>query len=62
MDRLSEGHGFARGATGIDLICPACGAMGVVPMDVLREKWAEQVRRDRLLWMTGIDPDDPYRP
>ena len=60
--RVSKDQGMAQAPDSIVLTCPACRATAELPISGLREKWAEQVRRDRLLWVAGIDPDDLYGP
>ena len=62
LARLSKAQGLANAPDRVVLTCPACDATADVPISELREKWAEQVRRDRLLWNAGIDPDDLYGP
>lgn len=60
--RLSKAQGLAHAPDVIVLTCPTCDGTADVPISEFRQKWAEQVRRDRLLWGAGIDPDELYGP
>lgn len=60
--RVSKAQGLAQAPDVIVLTCPDCGATADVQVPELRERWAEQVRRDRLLWGAGIYPDELYGP
>ncbi len=60
--RYSEPGGLRHVETGIELTCPACGTSGTFTHAQLFATWVEQVRRDRVLALAGIDPEKLYGP
>lgn len=58
--RPSKGQGLLDLPAGLQIRCLACGATGDIKTDVIWKLWAEQLRRDRILTMSGIDPEDLY--
>jgi hypothetical protein len=47
---------------GVKLICLGCKAAEVLTFEGARLCWQEQMRRDRVLALAGIVPDDLKRP
>ena len=45
-----------------ELTCPACGTTGRFSNAQLFAAWVQQVRRDRVLALAGIDPEKLYGP
>lgn len=60
--RMSLGCGLAEVDGGMELTCPACRATGLLTVDQAWILWGEQVRKDRILALAGLTPDDLYRP
>lgn len=58
--RPFRGQGLLDLPAGLQITCIACGAMAEIKTEVLWNLWAEQLRRDRTLRMSGIDPEDLY--
>ena len=60
--RYSEPGGLRHVESGIELTCPACGTTGAFTNAQLFATWVQQVRRDRVLALAGIDPETLYGP
>lgn len=57
---LSRGKGLSDSSKGLELTCPGCQAVGGISTEKVWALWAEQLRRDRILALTGIDPESLY--
>lgn len=60
--RMSTGRGLEDLDAGVKLTCLACQATDVLTFEEARMLWREQMRRDRVLALAGIVPDDLKRP
>jgi len=60
--RYSEPGGFRHVESDIELTCPTCSATGMFTNAQLFATWVEQVRRDRMLVLAGIDAEKLYGP
>jgi len=60
--RYSEPGGLRHVGSEIELTCPACGTTGRFTNAQLFAAWVQQVRRDRVLALAGIDPEKLYGP
>lgn len=60
--RYSEPGGLGHVESGIELTCPACGTTGMFTNAELLAAWIQQVRRDRVLALAGIDAETLYMP
>ncbi|HGK7302382.1 TPA: hypothetical protein ACJ509_000207 [Stenotrophomonas maltophilia] len=60
--RYSEPGGLRQVESGIELTCPACSTTGAFTNAQLFAAWVQQVRRDRVLALAGIDPEKLYGP
>jgi len=58
---MSRGYGFEGAGCGIKLTCFDCAATEVLTFDEARTHWQEQMRRDRVLALAGIVPEDLTR-
>lgn len=56
--RMSRGYGLADVEGGVELTCPACRATGILTGDQAWILWGEQMRKDRILALAGLTPDD----
>lgn len=57
--RMSRGCGLTDIQGGVQLTCPACNTTGTLTVDQAWVLWGEQMRRDRILALAGVTPDDP---
>lgn len=60
--RMSRGCGLEDTDGGVKLTCLGCGATDVLTFEDARLCWQEQARRDRVLALAGIVPQDLYGP
>jgi len=60
--RYSEPGGLRHAESGIELTCRACNNFGIFTNAQLLAAWVQQVRRDRVLALAGIDPEKLYGP
>ena len=60
--RYSEPGGLRHVQSDTELTCPACGTTGRFSNAQLFAAWVQQVRRDRVLALAGIDPEKLYGP
>lgn len=60
--RMSRGCGLEDLDGGVKLTCLGCQATEVLTFEDARILWQEQMRRDRVLALAGIVPDDLKRP
>lgn len=56
--RLSRGRGLQETDEGVLLTCLACSARGVIPTAKIWADWGEQLRRDRIVALAGMTPED----
>lgn len=59
---MSKGCGLEEAEGGVMLTCLSCKAAEVLTFEGARLCWQEQMRRDRVLALAGIVPDDLKRP
>lgn len=43
---------------GVELTCPACAVTGILTVDQAWVLWGEQMRKDRILALAGLVPED----
>jgi len=60
--RYSAPGGMRQMGPDVQLTCPACGNTGMFTNAQLFAAWVQQVRRDRVLALAGIDPEKLYGP
>ncbi|MGO4717885.1 hypothetical protein AB4071_01975 [Stenotrophomonas sp. 2MCAF14_2] len=60
--RMSKGCGLEEAEGGFKLTCLGCKATEILTLEVALGHWHEQTRRDRILALAGIVPDDLKRP
>jgi len=60
--RMSRGCGLSDVEGGVQLTCPACSTTGILTVDQAWILWGEQMRKDRILALAGLEPDDLDRP
>ncbi|AWH53242.1 hypothetical protein C1924_08645 [Stenotrophomonas sp. ESTM1D_MKCIP4_1] len=60
--RYSEPGGLRQVGPDIELICPDCGSTGMLSEARMFAAWVQQVRRDRVLVLAGLDPEALYGP
>lgn len=60
--RMSHGMGLADVEGGVELTCPGCSARGTLTVDQVWILWGDQMRRDRILALAGLTPEDLDRP
>lgn len=60
--RMSRGCGLEVAEGGVKLTCLGCKAAEVLTFEDARLCWQEQMRRDRVLALAGIVPEDLKRP
>lgn len=60
--RMSKGCGIEDMDGGVILTCLGCKATYVLTFEEARLCWQEQARRDRVLALAGIVPQDLYGP
>ncbi len=60
--RYSEPGGLRQVGPDIELTCPACANTGMLTEARLFAAWVQQVRRDRVLALAGLDPEKLYGP
>lgn len=58
--RLSRGEGLSDSSEGLELACLGCGATCRISTEEVWALWGEQLRRDRILALSGIDPKSLY--
>ena len=56
--RMSRGCGLSDILGGVQLTCPACSTTGILTVDQAWILWGEQMRKDRILALAGLTPDD----
>lgn len=56
--RMFRGCGLADVEGGVELTCPACRVTWILSADRAWSLWGEQMRRDRVLALAGLTPDD----
>ncbi len=60
--RYSEPGGLKHVGPDFELTCPACRTLGTLTEAEVLALWVQQVRRDRVLALAGIDPEQLYGP
>ncbi|MGG6341593.1 hypothetical protein ACQ5SB_20990 [Stenotrophomonas geniculata] len=60
--KMSNGCGLEEADGGVRLTCLGCKATEILTLEVALGHWREQTRRDRILALAGIVPDDLKRP
>ena len=56
--RISRGSGLADVGGGVELTCPACKVTGILTTNEAWILWGEQLRKDRILALAGLTPED----
>ncbi|AVO29563.1 hypothetical protein C6Y55_06270 [Stenotrophomonas maltophilia] len=56
--RMSRGQGLTDAVGGVELTCPACAVTGILTVDQAWVLWGEQMRKDRILALAGLVPED----
>lgn len=56
----STGQGLEVVAEGLRLACSGCGAISEISPSKIHAHWSDQVRRDRVLALAGIDVETLY--
>ncbi|WP_295521378.1 hypothetical protein [uncultured Stenotrophomonas sp.] len=60
--RYSQPGGLRQVGLDIELTCAHCGNTGTLTEARIFAAWVQQVRRDRVLVLAGIDPEALYGP
>lgn len=56
--RISRGCGLADVAGGVELTCPACKVTDILTNNQAWILWGEQLKKDRILALAGLTPED----
>lgn len=55
---MSRGYGLAEVVGGVELTCPACNVAGILTTNEAWILWGEQLKKDRILALAGLTPED----
>lgn len=56
--RMFRGCGLADGEGGVELTCPACKVTETLSTERAWNLWGKQMKRDRILALAGLTPED----
>lgn len=56
--RMALGAGLANVESGVELTCRSCKVTGILTTEQAWILWGEQMRKDRILALAGLTPED----